>query len=425
MVGKRLIPVLLLLLSLVSCTREAFDFTLSAGPFGSDPDRKVMLLYEAGFNSLSFDLAANIGTLKNGYLPGNAWDDDVLLVFSHLYGSTGTKTQDTAPALFRMYSSHGTPVLDTLRVWPSGTSAANASMVREVFSWVRETFPASGYGAVLSSHATGWLPEWYFNNPKKYEGGGRTPSVWATSPFRTFGQEYYSSGTKSEEIELKDLAAAIPYKLDYILFDACLMGTVEVVWELRNTCSYLAVSPCEIPAAGFDYSTLASRLLEPEKPDLKGACEDYYARYEHDSVYGATITMVDCAALPILADVCRPLFSKYRSAIRELEGSEVQVYDRIIGSKDYLAFFDLKDLLREAGATEDELATVQEALDAVYVYEAHTPRFINVRLDRCCGLAMYLPAYSDYRKDIWHGTSFLDGFYKENVAWNEATLLVD
>lgn len=424
MVGKRLIPVLLLLLSLVSCTREAFDFTLSAGPFGSDPDRKVMLLYEAGFNSLSFDLAANIGTLKNGYLPGNAWDDDVLLVFSHLYGSTGTKTQDTAPALFRMYSSHGAPVLDTLRVWPSGTPAANASMVREVFNWVRDTFPASSYGAVLSSHASGWLPEGYLNNPKKYEGGGRTPS-WTSSPFRSFGQEYYSFGTKSEEIELKDLAAAIPYKLDYILFDACLMGTVEVVWELRNTCSYLAVSPCEIPAAGFDYSTLASRLLEPEKPDLKGACEDYFARYEHDSVYGATITMVDCAALPVLADVCRPLFSKYRSAIRELDGSKVQVYDRLMGLKDYLAFFDLKDLLREAGATENELATVQEALNSVYVYEAHTPRFINVRLDRCCGLAMYLPAYPDYRKDIWHGTSFLDGFYKENVAWNEATSLVD
>ena len=424
MAGKRLIPILLTIL-LMSCTREGFDITLSTGPIGTGPDRKVMLLYEAGFNSLSGDLAANIRTLREGYLPGDAWDDDILLVFSHLYGKSGSRVQDTAPILTRMYLSHGERVVDTLKVWPAGTPAANAAMVNEVFNWVRETFPASSYGAVLSSHATGWLPDGYFNNPKKYEGGGRSPSVWATAPLRTFGQEYYASGTKVEEIELKDLAEAIPYKLDYILFDACLMGTVEAVWELRNTCSFMAVSPCEIPASGFDYSTLAEHLLKPEVPDLKGACEAYYQRYKDDSVYGATITMVDCAALQGLADACRPLFERYRSAIRNLDGSKVQVYDRLVGSKDYLAFFDMKDLLREAGATASELAAVQDALDAAYVYEAHTSRFINVKLDRCCGLAMYLPAYPDYRSDIWHGTRFLDTFYKENVAWNEATLLVD
>ena len=73
---------------------------------------------------------------------------------------------------------------------------------------------------------------------------------------RTFGQEFYSKGKMVEEIEIKDLANAIPYKLDYILFDACLMATVEVAWELRNVCDYLAVSPCEIPAAGFDFRNL-------------------------------------------------------------------------------------------------------------------------------------------------------------------------
>jgi hypothetical protein len=38
---------------------------------------------------------------------------------------------------------------------------------------------------------------------------------------------------------------------------------------------------------------------------------------------------------------------------------------------------------------------------------------------------MYLPAYPDYKRDIYHGTKFLDGYYKENIAWNQATSLVE
>ena len=418
---------LMTLLGFCSCERDGMDFTLNVGPFGDTQEtRKVMLLYEAGFNSLGGYMGTNINDLQEGYLPGKGRNDDVLLLLSHLTKSSRNYTSETAPAMIRLYSDRGKCRMDTLKVWPVGTSLANAAMVTEVFNWVKESFPAAGYGAILSSHATGWLPEDYYNNPKKYEGNDRSNSYyWSRPQYRTFGQEYYSQGTKTEEIEIKDLAAAIPYKLDYILFDACLMATVEVAWELRNVCSYLAVSPCEIPAAGFNYKTLAGHLLQPEVPDLKAVCKDYFAAYEKDSVYGATITMVDCNALDPLANTCHTLFDRYRSGIRNLDGRNVQVYDRTMGGKYYYAFFDLKDMLREAGATTEDLALLQDAIDQALVYEAHTAKFIDVKLDRVCGLAIYLPAYPDYRKDSWHGTQFLDNFYKSNISWNHATGLVE
>jgi hypothetical protein len=311
--------------------------------------------------------------------------------------------------------------------WPAGTSLANKEMVTEVLSLVRERFPAAGYGVVFSSHATGWMPAGYFSNPKTYEeGNDRSNNDFYFAPRirRSFGQEFIDAGTKTEEIEIFDLAAAIPYRLDYILFDACLMGTVEVAWELRNVCSYIAFSPCEIPAAGFNYLTLTEHLLQPEVFDLKGVCEDYFAAYEHDSIYGATITMVDCGRLDRLAGICGELFERYRSGILNLNGRNVQVYDRPLNGKAYYIFFDLKDMLREAGAAESDLAALQAALDEAIVYENHTSRFLDVKLDRCCGLAVYLPAYPDYRRDKYHGTEFLDGFYKQNISWNQATGLV-
>ena len=419
-----LILLSVLLLALAACTRDGWNVTLNVGPYGSET-RKVMLLYEAGFNSLSSDIENNISALKDGYLPEKGRNDDVLLVFSHLTRTRRVYSDETAPTMVRLYTEHGEPCADTLKVWPVGTPVANKEMVTEVFNWVRKEFPAAGYGAVMSSHSTGWLPEGYFNNPKKYGDDRGSSTIFWSSQKRSFGQEYYSAGTQEQEIEIKDLAAAIPFKLDYILFDACLMATVEVAWELRNVCAYLAVSPCEIPSAGFNYLTLAEHLLEPETPDLQAVCEDYFASYEDNSVYGATITMVDCGRLDPLASVCRTLFDRYRTGIRNLAGGNVQVYDRQMGSKGYLAFFDLKDMLREAGATEADLALLQEALDQAIVYEAHTKRFIDLKLDRCCGLSIYLPAYPDYRKDTWHGSRFLDDFYKDNIAWNQATSLVE
>ena len=419
---------LVTLLGFCSCERDGLDFNLNVGPFGNVPEesRKVMLLYEAGFNSLGGYMRTNIADLQEGYLPGKGRGEDVLLLFSHLTKSSRNYTTETAPAMIRLYSDRGKCRMDTLKVWPVGTPVANAAMVTEVFNWVKENFPASGYGAIMSSHATGWLPEGYYSNPKPYEDGDdRSVSIYWSPRSKTFGQEYYSSGTKTEEIEIKDLAAAIPYKLDYILFDACLMATVEVAWELRNVCSYLAVSPCEIPAAGFNYKTLAGHLLRPEVPDLKAVCMDYYAAYENDTIYGATISMIDCGALEPLATACRTLFDRYRTGIRSLEGRNVQVYDRTGSGKYYYIFFDLKDMLREAGASAEDLDLLQGALDQALVYEAHTARFIDVNLDRCCGLATYLPAFPDYKRDSWHGTEFLDGFYKSNVSWNDATGLVE
>ena len=394
MAKVRVILVSLLTLLFCSCERDGLDLSLSVGPSGKET-RQVLLFYEAGFNSLSGDIHRNINVLKEGYLPGKGRNEDVVLVFSHLtLYDRRSYVEETAPAMVRLYSEYGEPRADTLRVWPVGTPVANKETMTDVFHWVRETFPAAGYGAVLSSHATGWLPENYYDNPKKYEGRDRSSSYSWSPRLQSFGQEYYSSGTKTQEIELKDLAAAIPYKLDFILFDACLMGTVEVAWELRNVCSYLAISPCEIPAAGFDFQRITEHLLKPEVPDVKAVCQDYFAAYEDNSTYGATITLVDCSRLDRLAATCRDLFDRYRSGIRNLNGKNVQVYDRRIGTKTFYAFFDLKDMLREAGASDTDLAALQSALDEALIYEAHTDKFISVQLERCCGLpAEYLPRH--------------------------------
>ena len=65
---------LVTLLGFCSCERDGLDFTLNVGPYGNVPEanRKVMLLYESGFNSLGGYMTTNISDLQQGYLPGKA-----------------------------------------------------------------------------------------------------------------------------------------------------------------------------------------------------------------------------------------------------------------------------------------------------------------------------------------------------------------
>jgi hypothetical protein len=64
-------------------------------------------------------------------------------------------------------------------------------------------------------------------------------------------------------------------KFNFILFDACLMGGVEIVSELKEVSEYIVASPAEVPEKGFPYTTTFAALTnysEPKEVRLENAC---------------------------------------------------------------------------------------------------------------------------------------------------------
>ena len=400
--------------------------------------RNVLLLYSAGYNSLSGFLADDINDLLSGELPASGRMDDVLLVYSHLLSPKGGYNTPTSPILMRAYKDmEGNIVKDTLVVYPEGSISSTASQLNEVLTYVKDNFPAKTYGMVFSSHATGYLPSGYYSNPKGYVyqksgakrifGPGRdwqdSPGVPYVEPeydpslpmVKSVGQDQVgtSGNYLSYEIEIDDFAKAIPMYMDYILFDACLMGGVEVAYELSGKCGMVGFSQTEVLAEGFDYKTLTNHLLYGGTPDPAAVCMDYFNQYDIQSgVYrSATISLVDCTRMKHLAQVCAQLFDKYRDAIAELKPSNVQRYFR----SDYHWFYDLFDIVSKAGADENEINELKAAIDECMVYKAATPGFMgsfNIRV--YSGFSMYLPC---------NGGAELDLYYK-TLKWNIDTGLV-
>ena len=217
----------------------------------------------------------------------------------------------------------------------------------------------------------------------------------------------------SVEMELKDFADAIPMHLDYILLDACLSGCVEVAYAFKDKADLIGFSQTEVLANGFDYTTLTNYLLG-SKTDPVGVCKAYFSFYDMQtgSNRSATISVVDLQRIDTLAQVCGKLFAKYHEQIRTLSAAGIQGYFRY----DRHYFYDLKDILVHAGITAQEEAELDRALEECLVYKAATDHFLSIDINTYCGLSMYLPS---------RGTPLLDSFYKENIAWNAATGLVE
>ena len=285
---------------------------------------------------------------------------------------------------------------------------------------------------IFSSHATGYLPSGFYSKPDGYifsesmmrRQGLDRPAAPVPVPYmepeqnpglpavKSVGQDV--DGSLSYEMDIRDFADAIPMKLDYILFDACLMGGIEVAYELAGKCDKVGFSQAEVLAEGFNYTTLASHLLGNKmSSDPYSVCEDYFTQYDIQSgVYrSATISLIDCNSLEPLAHTCRVLFDKYHEQIQSLDPSVVQRFYR--SSRHW--FYDLQSIMENAGMTSDEKEELEAALDLCILYKGATPSFMQeFYIDTFSGFSMYLPS---------HGHPQLDKYYK-TLKWNQATGLV-
>lgn len=371
--------------------------------------RQVFLYYMAGYNNLSSYLLENLSDLERGVLPSKS-RDQAILVFSHTTKASYDYTTPNSPCLIQIYREKGRCVADTISVYPESMSSASASTLKTVLEDVRSLFPADSYGMLFSSHATGWLPEGYLNSSARTSASSESLQSYPLT--KSVGAQYNGSSRNSEEIELSEFAAAIPMKLDYIIFDACLMGGIEVAWELRDVCDMLVFSPAEVIARGFIYQPISWNLFSGQTPDLGQICRDYFSYYDSQTgqMRSATVSLVDCRNLQPLADCFREILSQHRDMI-PFSRDKCQAY--FYDSKEY--FFDLRDFASCLGATEAELDRLDDALAGCVAFHAETPTFFDLRLERCCGLSTYIPS-EDF--------PVLNSFYK-TLAWNSQTGLVE
>lgn len=375
----------------------------------------TVLIYIAADNNLASNARHNIEDLKTGDVPVwfNEGRGDVLLVYADIAGEV--------PRLMRISKDrYGAVATEVLMEYPDTVNSIAPEVMSEVLSYAASLFPSNRNGLVLWSHGTGWLPDDYYSRP--YSSSGTImPMSLDKDPYaiyvKSFGEDYDAT----ENMDIKDIAQALPVHYSYILFDACLMGGVEVAYELKDCCDYLVSSSAEILAAGFPYKEVSGYLLDGSLSALKAMSDEYYRTYIND---GATVSVVETKALDALASSVRMVLeSGGADSIPELDMDSLQGYFRRLwnGHSYYEPhwFYDLGDFISKIAPDEASLDAFQAALESAVVYRRSTENFVlgnrvQFPIKTFSGLSTYVPNPEN---------SYLDDYYR-TLAWNQAVRMV-
>lgn len=174
----------------------------------------------------------------------------------------------------------------TLRVYEH-TAATDAARMAEVIDDVRKTAPAESYGMVFWSHANGWL-----------EDGTVEESTEGVVPL-SFGIH------KTKRMNITTMRRVLTGRgMEYLYFDCCLMGSVEVAYELRDCADYIVSSPSELPRDGMRYDLNMKYLVDGSREALVHSALNTFNHYnslDESEMRTATMSVVSTAGLDRLA----------------------------------------------------------------------------------------------------------------------------
>lgn len=225
--------------------------------------------------------------------------------------------------------------------WGEGMGELNMgapATLTDFIDWAATTYPSERLAVVVWDHGDGWK--------------SRTATGRAISGDDTNGDDWLYTD------ELQQAFTNATADVDLIGFDACLMGMIEVAYEIRNLAAVMVASPANEPLDGWAYDDFLGQLVAT--PTMTSATlgtvivDTYYASYGNDYTQAA----LDLTAVGALA-----------SAMDSLGTVLIDNWDG-----------DRQPITAAAAA-------VQTALDTAVIHERHGGDWPGAS-----GLAVYFPS---------------------------------
>ncbi len=357
----------------------------SKKPLVGEKTARDILVYIIADNNLASNLDADINEMEAVW---NESYDGRLFVFHN----TGKNS-----ILYRI--KHDTDLKhinsEPLIQFNSDFDPCKKGSLTEVMQFVKASYPANQHALVISSHGSGWLPNLNYTSTYTLDQHSKllrpTQAHSNDSSERTIGSTY----KHVTEIEMYDLATMLESfeKLEFIMFDACLMASVEGLYQLRNSAKFIISSSAEILANGAPYDKMMPHMFAKNAPDVKAMANDfllYYAGQSSEVLRSATISVVQTDRLETLANTIKQIIPQ--SSINSYTTAGVQQFGRYPYQD---TFYDLEDFITKNYNHSPDINNLQAALDYAVVYSGATDYMFKgaggFKINTHCGLTMYAP----------------------------------
>lgn len=407
----------------------SFAFLLSScgGDDGDTPEPLpvekaplTVLAYLVANNNLDDELLANIGIMYDGLADMDKpatllvyWDGRTTMgdkASNHLilkYETDGKGNVNGLPALDE--SSSLDEVVDVAQIvkeYSEQRSTDKAVMSRVLQDMVRLS-PTERVGLVVGSHGSAWLNTIFTNG-------------------RSFGQDGSGSDNTILIPDFVEAMKSTGRTFDFLLFDACYMGTAEVCYDFREVTDYQIVSVLEVPAYGFPYDMFMSDLYKGNVEGYKKVCQAFidfnqYLYDETSSLSWGTVSLVDSEAMEALAVQLKSQLVAHKDALADFNVKGLQEYGKDSGK--YISF-DMEQFVKNLnGGVVPDAFKNQLAKTVLYkaCLEKARPSNYSVDATNYCGLGMYIPVVERPKWNAWFKTIdwfTVSGWSEVDFSWN-------
>ncbi|WGQ13765.1 clostripain-related cysteine peptidase [Sphingobacterium faecium] len=275
-------------------------------------------------------------------------------------------------------------VSDTIMSFPFYRKS-DANQIREVLTYVDKRYNSETYNLVLWSHGTAWSPGADYLSPPKS---------------KSFGED------RGQQIDIIALKDALPMHFNFIVFDACSMASIEVLYEFRDKADFIIASPTDILSDGFPYKAFVSALSYPDRNSLIRIANSFFNYYDiQQGLYrSASVSVTDLSKLSKLASYLKLKSDHDRVYVTD----GVQRLDFTPGFP--VKLYDFSDFITKNFKQEDADA-IRKLMDEAILYKNNTKEFLGNKIYKFSGITISCPLpddpfYTYYSELSWNKDSF-------------------
>jgi hypothetical protein len=351
----------------------------------ADPGSFTIMMYEDADNNLEDVLLQDVNEAEAADLPAEGINFIVLV--DRAEGYTSTDGDWTGAKLFRLehdddLSAINSPRLadpDFLGLTDDSENGEELDMgsvetLTAFIDFCQANYPADNYILHISDHGDGWTK-------------GGDPDQPAQPPLLKGACTDDSSGNSLSIAH--DFPVAMEGKgIGAITFDACLLGTIEVAWAVKDHCEYMGASVMSVPGPGWDYTTTYNAwLADPSLESWVVTAVDKFIE-QYDSQSGVGFSAIDLAALDdfagpfdaFVADALQADMAAIKEAKTAAFKPQFWGWDGMMDFRDFAVECD--------GLVDSELVDgVIEAFDATLIHFLYSDD-----LSEMSGMSIYAPS---------------------------------
>jgi clostripain len=251
---------------------------------------RTVIVYMIADNNLDNFAVNDINEMEQGWnseLNGN------LIVYLDRAGGAGV----AHPVVYKITHDTTSDIVSPIAHVYKEQNSVDADIMYRVLSDIITDYAAENYGLILWSHGTGWLPV-------EQTAANQFNTISKRIIQRSFGRD------NDREMNIFDLKEALPHHFDFIIFDACYMGAIEVIYELRDRANYILSSSTEILSAGYPYQDIVGKLFFPSI-NYSNVANTFFQSYLtlEGAMQSASVSVVKTSELSVLAEKVRAIMT--------------------------------------------------------------------------------------------------------------------